>query len=569
LLLLLLLFLQYGRAPPGSAELARQTGGQWTMASNRGPGAINYNTPSSSAAAAASSYPARAPGAPGGVGGSWASASVASQAREQPNNNNYGTPSITISHNPQYNGPSGTAGTATADGSYEKNLILELCPPGGLKAVPPADKLASFARAVPTLNADLISPALLDLIEEGQPWIIRAKALCVMETAVKNGSRPSADGSGNLENPYANFFYACQGEIMPLAQHPRRDIAEPAKRVLQALGLSVPSSSSSPRHGSSSHSAPAAPAPAAPVPNLLDFNDDPAPAPAAAPPPSSAPPPPSVAPPVAAPPTAAAPGAGGGSMFGGMQVKGAAAAAAAPVANGSTSHPAPDASSFEAPPIPSSSSDLLDFAAMGAAAAPSVAADTASMFGQLSVKDNGGEDKKFDEDASVALAVPAGGSAFGFINNDAPSSASPTITKETFDPLKNLTPNTQQRKTMQMSQEQMQAMAYQQMMMQQQMVTPQQMMLQQQMMMQQQMVMAAAMQQQQHHAGGGGMMVGGPGVPGIGVPSGMVMRTSSGTGGMMMQQPPGGGFNFAPRPAKQDDKKFDFVKDAMTNEKKH
>ena len=69
------------------------------------------------------------------------------------------------------------------DGSYEKNLVLELCPPGGVKPVQPPDKLAEFACLVSNLNSELICPALLDFLEDGQPWVICAKVLCVMETA--------------------------------------------------------------------------------------------------------------------------------------------------------------------------------------------------------------------------------------------------------------------------------------------------------------------------------------------------------------------------------------------------
>ena len=89
-----------------------------------------------------------------------------------------------------------------------------------------------------------------------------------------------------------------------------------------------------------------------------------------------------------------------------------------------------------------------------------------------------------------------------------------------------------------MSPEQMQAMAYQQMMMQQQM---------------QQMQMAMAMQAGGVHGVGGGM----PRFPNIGnppqrMPSGGVMAPQT------QQQ-----FSFNAKPAQKDDKKFDFVMDAM------
>jgi hypothetical protein len=100
---------------------------------------------------------------------------------------------------------------------------------------------------------------------------------------------------------------------------------------------------------------------------------------------------------------------------------------------------------------------------------------------------------------------------------------------------------------MSMSPEQMQAMAYQQMMMQQQM---------------QQMQRAMAMQQM---GGAGGMPVA--------MPVGMPMFQPLAGGSPGMQRLPSGGqpggvpmmqqFSFESKPAKKDDKKFDFVKDAM------
>jgi len=148
----------YGRPPPGASELSRQTGGQWTMASNRGPGAVNTEIPSTNYGPGVSS-------SAGTVGGSWGPAWST-------------TPSIHITHvnptNSHHHTPSLTSSAAVADGSYEKNLVMELCPPGGLKPVPPADKLTQFCRNLPSLNADLICPVVLDCLEDGQPWINRA-----------------------------------------------------------------------------------------------------------------------------------------------------------------------------------------------------------------------------------------------------------------------------------------------------------------------------------------------------------------------------------------------------------
>ncbi|KAL3917998.1 MAG: hypothetical protein SGILL_004450, partial [Bacillariaceae sp.] len=233
----------YDRPPPGRSDLMHQTNGEWTMASNRGPGAVgpppNYANDSAyyKSREAGNSYSwaqSKAGGGAGGVGGVWATAPAAG-----PSSNPYGhqaAPSITVnSTGGGVVSASGGGGTAVSDGSYEKQLVMELCPPGGMKPEPPPDKLAQFARLVSSLNPDFVCPVLLDCLEEGQPWIIRAKALWVMDSCIKNGKKPDASN-----NAYADFFHACSAEIAPLANHTRAAIREPAKRVLNSLGVATP-----------------------------------------------------------------------------------------------------------------------------------------------------------------------------------------------------------------------------------------------------------------------------------------------------------------------------------------
>jgi len=294
------------------------------MASNRGPNAISSE-----------SYNAGSNNIASGVGGSWGGGSssghgrpsVASSARIQ------AFDAAPVNHNPVVH-ISGHPGAANTSGTFEKNLIMELCPPGGMKPEPPSDKLANFCRSLPDLNSDLVCPALLDMLEDGQPWVIRAKVLCVMEKCVEIGDE-MAKTSGN--NVYADFFHMCCEEIIPLANHTRVAVREPAKRVLKAMGLEIPADTTS---------VPQKAVAVAPMvvqqqvvqqvvqqqvvqqveaPNLLDFDEPsgfPPPIPADAPP--VPPPPPAQAPP--APPVASA--SSSGSLFGGMTVK---AAAAAPV----------------------------------------------------------------------------------------------------------------------------------------------------------------------------------------------------------------------------------------------
>jgi hypothetical protein len=502
------------------------------MASNRGPNAVTATASNSNDAYYKSrdqannafSWAHNTPGQHGpgasGVGGSWASSSTAAQAR-QPSyaEQHSATPSITINAAPVQSINHGGGGTAVNDGSYEKNLVLELCPAGGMKPVPPPDKLLDFAKAIPSLNPDLICPVLLDLLEEGHPWIMRAKALCVMETCIQAGQRD--DGS----NPYASFFYTCRGEIEPLAGHARGAVKDPAQRVLALMGIEASQPMAAPPA-----MAPPVPPPAAPV-NLLDFDDTPAVTPAA--PPPSAPPP---------PPTQAA-NMGAADLFGGMQLK---AAAATPMA-------AP-VQALQAQPSAPASGNLLDGLAISnpPAPAPVQSTNVIDMFGSLAVKSSEIEDekKKGSEDADDLAAVAAAGSAFGFINDVASKPTTAVVSpqapsRESFDPLSNFSPNSQ-RQAMALSPEQMQAMQYQQMLMQ---AQYQQM---------QQMQMAMVMQQ------GGGMAR----MPVVPMP--MMHGMPSQRPGVM--GPHAGktssGFSFLDNPAtKKQDHSFDFVQDAIKTEK--
>ncbi|KAI2506916.1 ENTH domain containing protein [Fragilaria crotonensis] len=272
-----------GTYPPGRSQLAQSTGGQWTMASNRGPHAVNppanfqqdsayyqqkqaYDWASKSGSAGQSGT--------SGVGGSWGAPSVvgATPASYVPSNMNPQQPHIGIISTQTTHGH---GGTAVSDGQFEKQLVMELCPPGGLKAEPPPDKLQKFVQTVPSLDADLVCPALLDCLEEGQPWIIRAKALCVMEACITVG--PSG---------------------------------EPAQRVMTLLGLSPSDANRNPASAPTTANSfpPPVAAPPAPSTDLLDFGDT------TAAPPMPPVPPPAVPP---SPPTQNSSGA----LFGGLKVQ--------------------------------------------------------------------------------------------------------------------------------------------------------------------------------------------------------------------------------------------------------
>ena len=112
-------------------------------------------------------------------------------------------------------------GESPNEGNYEMKLILDLCPPDGTKTDP-----------------NITCPALLDALEEGNPWMLRAKTLCVIETVLKVEAERLA-GVGCDNSPYTDFFRRCSGPFEHLANHPRDGVSGPAKRVLVALGLIV------------------------------------------------------------------------------------------------------------------------------------------------------------------------------------------------------------------------------------------------------------------------------------------------------------------------------------------
>jgi hypothetical protein len=511
------------------------------MKSNRGPGAVapppNFQNDSayykSRDSGNAYAWAQKSNASAGGVGGSWASTpSVSSQARQPSYTEQHQLkPSITVTGDASApTNTTGSGGTAVADGSYEKQLIMELCPPGGMKAEPPPDKLNQFARSVSNLNPDLVCPVLLDCLEDGQPWIIRAKALCVMECCIRNGQKP--DGSSN---PYSDFFHACGGEIAPLANHTRIAIRDPAKRVMGLLGIAILVGNAAAPPVQEAQPPPAT------APNLLDFGD-------------------TETPPTAMPqqPPPAPSGGGGDSLFGGLTVASSQAPTAVPAPTSAPPATAP------LPAAPTSGNLLGDFTVLSEA---NTASGSSSLFGGMDIKTNApvpasnevSQTSSMFENLSVKAPARPGkgtepadmptGSAFGFINEasssdavdkneneSAPSGPPVPATWDTFDPLKNVTPNTA-KQMMQVSPQQMQAMAYQQMMMQQQM----------------QMAQMMAIQQQRG--------------------SGTMFRQMSGnmSGQMVMQNPAAAKTSFAfldGKAEKQDDKSFDFVKDAMTMEKK-
>jgi len=526
--------------PPGSMQLAQSTGGQWTMASNRGTSVGAGYGGNASYGGQSTGYGGQSTGGgfsasqPGGVGGSWGTVetavpiSVASQARQLSSS----TPQIGVITS-NY---SGSGGIAVNDGSFEKNMILELCPPGGVKAEPPPDKLARFAQAVPSLNADLICPALLDCLEEGNPWVIRAKALCVIETCI-NMAEQYKPG----DNAYAAFFYACRGEIEPLAGHARLPIQQPALRILKLLGIS----------GGIAAAYPAAPPAAAPAADLLDFGAEPV-----VPPSTNAP-----------PQTPSTPKADGG-LFGGLNLADVPKTPGGSLLDMTSVPNAAGASMLSFPSMDAPSTEGSGFfGGMAVKETPTENSATSGggLFGDMiikgtpaaeSVSSGGGRfgDVVVNEALSAASdvadlgAATSGGSAFGFMNSAPPA---PIEVTQVFDPLLSLSsqpsPTTAKAMMANLGPEQLNAMYAQQSML----------------LMQQQMQQMQLMMMQQQKIGSGGTP--------------MMMQGARGSNPHVMGSnanfAASSGFSFLDDPRagevkKKEDKSFDFVKDAMKNEKK-
>jgi hypothetical protein len=85
---------------------------------------------------------------------------------------------------PRHSSGVGRAGGAQSDGSYERSMIEGLCESGGLKVVPPEDKLDAFLIAAQTLSPDLVGPCLIDELNS-ESWQSRTKALIVVAALAK------------------------------------------------------------------------------------------------------------------------------------------------------------------------------------------------------------------------------------------------------------------------------------------------------------------------------------------------------------------------------------------------
>jgi hypothetical protein len=83
------------------------------------------------------------------------------------------------------NGGRGNTGGAATDGVYEHGLIEALCAPGGMRAMPPRDKLEQFVQQARTLEPECVCPLIEEKLYD-EVWQVNTKALAVIEALCKN-----------------------------------------------------------------------------------------------------------------------------------------------------------------------------------------------------------------------------------------------------------------------------------------------------------------------------------------------------------------------------------------------
>ncbi|RHY29208.1 hypothetical protein DYB32_005338 [Aphanomyces invadans] len=114
--------------------------------------------------------------------------------------------------------------------SYERSLIDDLCPPGGLARAPPAENLNRFVDLAKSLDMNILGDLLLDKLEDDS-WQVRLKGLCVWEALL------DAPGCEH----YAEWLEENVELLQHVAQDPKTAVAIKAKRVLQLIGVDAAS----------------------------------------------------------------------------------------------------------------------------------------------------------------------------------------------------------------------------------------------------------------------------------------------------------------------------------------
>ncbi|CAD7951973.1 unnamed protein product [Amoebophrya sp. A25] len=153
------------------------------------------------------------PGAFGGGSVPWGSATTSSTT-QQPSPSGFLAPS---SNNHLSSSPTGTGANAGATGAsssseggiYERQLVQDLCAPGGARVAPAQEFLDDFLRKCESLNAEQISQNLLLMLRTGT-WQQKAKVLYAVDACIERQldaitghllEQGSADLEGCLQIP--------------------------------------------------------------------------------------------------------------------------------------------------------------------------------------------------------------------------------------------------------------------------------------------------------------------------------------------------------------------------------
>ncbi|CAH0516814.1 unnamed protein product [Peronospora belbahrii] len=141
---------------------------------------------------------------------------------------------------PQPSVLTGQTSGAQSDGSYERNLVTALCAPGGMRAIPPKDKMDAFLKSATTLDAEIVGPILEDCLLDDQ-WTVVSKALATIDALLKT------DGCEEFEE----YFAENSSEIESCAKSEKIAIRDRAVKILHNLGISAESGALTSRQDSS------------------------------------------------------------------------------------------------------------------------------------------------------------------------------------------------------------------------------------------------------------------------------------------------------------------------------
>ncbi|RHY28924.1 hypothetical protein DYB32_008767 [Aphanomyces invadans] len=131
-------------------------------------------------------------------------------------------------------GPYGRGG-ASSDGAYERGIIEGLCAPGGMRAVPPKDKLDLFLKSALTLDAEVVGPILDELVgATDASWQVVSKALTVIDGLL-------ATNGCETFHEYFSDNYDMILQVSTTSE--KAAVRDRAVKILHVLGKSVPSSS--------------------------------------------------------------------------------------------------------------------------------------------------------------------------------------------------------------------------------------------------------------------------------------------------------------------------------------